>query len=511
MSLQVAPSFYGIILPVLPLIIPLAALGLAVLAWCRSRIQQVAGIGAAMALVVVAVALFRTVASRGDLLVRLGGWPAPVGIPLGVDPLTAMMLGLTGLMGFLTQVYAWGNAPSASHQRPFVPLFMIVLLGVNGAFLARDLFNLYVWFEVMLMGGFGLLVVTGGRLGREAAVKSVTLNLLGSLLFLVAVGVTYGLAGSLDMYVLQDSLARIHAERPSAVLAIAALLVSAFAVKAALFPFHFWLPASYHVPAAGVCALFAAMLTKVGVYSILRLLTLPFAVVEGLAEVLGILAAITMVGGVIGAVAQTEMKRILAWHSISQVGYMVAGLALLSAPDPRVRLAGVAAAIFFIIHHGLVKPALFLVAGLVQDRLGDTRLARTGGLFNTAPVLATVFLLAALSLAGLPPFSGFWAKLAVIQSVMEAGAGWLVAAALAAGLVTLLSMLKIWNEVFWKPAPEHVNERKSTSGRAALVATIALVAVITVIGLMPTPLLEWSQEAAAGVLEDQARIFEVGR
>ena len=432
-----------------PLIIPLLGLGLGLMFWKKPRAQQVVGLVSAVALLGVSVQLLRAVAGQDSFGIRLGGWDAPVGILLEVDALSALMLALTGVMTLVAVVF---SRDILKHSRPLVPLMMVVALGVNGAFLTRDLFNLYVWFEVLLMGSFGLLILTGGPAGREAAVKSLTLNLIGSLVFLLAVGVTYGLAGTLDMADLQIKLAQVHAERPAAVTATAFLLLMAFAAKAAMFPFHFWLPASYHVPTAGVCALFAALLTKVGVYSMLRVMTLPFAAVQGWETVLGLLAGLTMLIGVLGAVTQFDMKRILAWHSISQIGYMAVGLALMAAPAPEVRLAGVTATIFFVLHHGLVKPALFLIAGLVENLNGSTDLKKTGGLYLAKPVLAVVFLLAALSLAGIPPLSGFWAKLAVVQASMAAGAGWLVAAALGAGLLTLLSMVKIWNEVFWKPA-----------------------------------------------------------
>jgi multicomponent Na+:H+ antiporter subunit D len=320
--------------------------------------------------------------------------------------------------------------------------------------------------------------------------------------------VTYGLAGTLDMYELKDRLALIHAERPAAVTAIAMFLVVAFSVKAALFPFHFWLPPSYHVPAAGVSALFAALLTKVGVYSLLRLLTLPFAAVKGPEVILGFLAALTMLFGVFGAVTRFEMRSILAWHSISQVGYMVVGMALLAAPSSELRIAGIAATVFFIIHHGLVKPALFLVAGLVGSYQGTTQLKNNGGLYLARPLLAVVFLLAALSLAGIPPLSGFWAKLAIIQAALAAEQGWLAGAALAAGLVTLLSMVKIWIEAFWKPRPEGGDTGNQPSGNlhARWSATLALVALITLIGLAPEPILSWSYQAATEVLAHRSSI-----
>ncbi len=502
------------LLLVAPLVLPLLGLGLALLSWQRPRLQHLIGLVIGTGLLVGAAFLQQAAATGQDLLIRLGGWAAPVGIPLGADPLSALLLILAAVLTCVTLLYTWGDWQSAARRPAFVPLLLVLITGVNGAFLTRDLFNLYVWFEVLLMGSFGLLIVTGGRAGREAAVKTLTLNLLGSLIFLLAIGVTYGLAGTLDMTELQFRLAVVHAERPGAVTGVAALLLVAFAMKAALFPFHFWLPASYHVPTAGVSALFAALLTKVGIYSILRILTLPFAAVDGLSAVLGGLAGVTMLMGVFGAATQSNMARILAWHSISQIGYMAAGLALLTAPSPEVRLAGVAATIFFVTHHGLVKPALFLVAGLVEEKAGTLSLPRLGGLHVTRPALAGVFLLAALSLAGIPPLSGFWAKLGIIQAVIAAGDVWLAVAALTAGLITLLSMVKIWNAVFWKPAPEvaaadQADQTDRTGERSRWAAVLILTLLITAIGLVPGPLLDLSRDAADSLIADRDRVATV--
>lgn len=532
------------LLPVLPLVLPAAGVGLSLAARRAPRLQRALGLAAALALVPTAIALLARTAA-GDLPVaQIGGWPAPLGIALACDRLSALMLLLAGVIASVAAIYAWPEVKGLANRPAFYPLLHVLMLGVNGAFITGDLFNLYVWFEVLLIGSFGLLVLVEGRRGIEAALKALTLNLLGSLLFLVAAGATYGLAGTLNLADLHLRLPAIHAAHPDAVTAIAATLALAFALKAALFPLYFWLPASYHVPPAGICALFAAILTKVGIYALLRLFTLPFAAVNGLSELLLWISALTMLSGVLGAVTQMEMKRILAWHSISQVGYIAAGIGLLSSADPTVRLAGVTATIFFTLHHGLVKPALFLIAGLIQHRAGTTELRPLGGLAQAWPALAGLFLLAALSLAGIPPLSGFWAKLAVVRAAIDAGAWWALAAALGAGLLTLLSMLKIWMEIFWKPAPaDGIVEASTASGNAeasaadenpgassananaavspanaraakagqrfdthALPASLwgpalVLVALVTLIGLWPGPLLDLSRAAAGAVLD----------
>ncbi|MEL7089722.1 MAG: proton-conducting transporter membrane subunit, partial [Planctomycetota bacterium] len=277
-----------------------------------------------------------------------------------------------------------------------------------------------------------------------------------------------------------------------------------------------------------------------GVYALVRVFTLvfpggsEFPGAQAVLQVVLILAAITMVSGVLGAVTQYEFKRILAWHSISQVGYIVAGVGLLAVPDPQVQALGLAATIVFLMHHGTIKPALFLVAGLVQRREGTTQLRRLGGLGSATPWLAVLFLLPALSLAGLPPSSGFWAKLAVLRALVVAQEWWVLAAAIAAGLLTLLSMMKIWNEAFWKDRPPPPPEMDSETSPAAnkpsaaeaehlarardvrpvprgmAAPVVALVILVTAVGLWPQPLLGYADRAAGQLLDPAAYVEAVG-
>ncbi len=499
-----------------PLLLPLLGAALTLALWRRARLQAAVGIATAVFMVPAAAFLFDHVRAHGPLATQIGGWPAPLGISLAADGLSALLVLLAAVIGAVVAVYGAAEAPLQRERRAFFPLLHVLLLGVDGAFLTGDLFNLYVWFEVLLAASFGLLVLGGRRDDLEGAVKALVLNLFGSLLFLLAVGAVYGLAGTLNMADLHGRLAEVHAARPHAVVAVALLLAVAFSLKAALFPLYFWLPASYHVPSAGTCALFAALLTKVGVYALLRVFTLPLAAVPDVFPVLLAATTITMLSGVLGAVAQMEIQRILAWHSISQVGYIAVGVGLLASPDPQAKLAGLAAAVFFVVHHGLVKPALFLVAGLVRGELGTTELKPAGGLYAARPVLAVLFLLAALSLAGIPPLSGFWAKLAVVRASALAGQWWVLGVALAAGLLTLLSMLKIWLDVFWKPAPAASEERApalaaTASRRIMWMATATLVAVVTLLGLVPGPLLDAAQAAAESLLRPEAYVQAVLR
>ncbi|MEM8738767.1 MAG: proton-conducting transporter membrane subunit [Planctomycetota bacterium] len=518
------------VLPVLPILIPLlsAAACLVVgrsVAWQR----RVAVVGVA-GLLASAAGLLIAVDRHEILVVQVGSWPAPFGITLAADRFGAIMVMLAAVMGAVVCLFSLYETSRQAVHRGFFPLLLVLLGGVSGAFLTGDLFNLYVWFEVLLISSFVLLSLGGGRANLEGAVKYVALNLLGSMLFLTGTGVLYGVTKTLNMADLHGVLREVSAEQPTLVLAISAVFAVAFCLKAAVFPLFFWLPASYHVPPAGVCAVFAALLTKVGVYALVRTFTLVFPGAEPVLAVVLILAAVTMVSGVLGAVTQFEIKRILAWHSISQVGYIVVGVGLLSVPDPEVRALGLAATIVFLVHHGTIKPALFLVAGLVQRREGTTQLKKIGGLGAATPWLAVLFLLAALSLAGLPPSSGFWAKLAVLRALALGGQWWVLAAALAAGLLTLMSMMKIWNEAFWKnpppPPPEvevgtdvpegtglgadrvHGEPRRIPAGMAWPV--FALVMGVTAVGLWPQPLLGYADRAAAQLLNPAAYVEAVG-
>jgi multicomponent Na+:H+ antiporter subunit D len=384
-------------------------------------------------------------------------------------------------------------------------LLMVLLAGVNGAFLTADLFNLYVCFEVMLMASFVLMVLGGDRHQKEGGLKYVTLNLFSSALFLAGVGIVYGATATLNLGELAVRMPLVAAQRPELAAALAGLFLVAFGIKAALFPLYFWLPASYHTPPAAVSAVFAGLLTKVGVYALIRVFSVAFIDLGWVFAGLVGIAVLTMLSGVLGAVAQFHVRRILSFHIISQIGYMVLGLALLSAADPTVRRLALAAAVFYIAHHILVKTNLFLIAGIIRRGCGTEDLGPLGGLFASAPWLAALFLIPAASLAGIPPLSGFWAKLAVIQAAVDARAWIAVAAALAAGLLTLISMTKIWNEAFWKDAPQSAPDCGKKNVRWTMVVPIAVLGGLTIaIGLWPQPLFAVADRAAAELLDLEA-------
>jgi multicomponent Na+:H+ antiporter subunit D len=337
----------------------------------------------------------------------------------------------------------------------------------------------------------------------EGALKYVTLNMVASAIFLAGVGLLYGMTGALNMAHLSQRVAELATTHPDLVTAVSGLFLVSFGIKAGVFPLYFWLPASYHTPAVSTSAIFAGLLTKVGVYAMLRVFTLVFADAQSSYQLLLWIAGFTMLAGVLGAVCQLHVRRILGFHIISQIGYMVMGLGLLASPNATARRLGLMSAVFYIVHHIVVKTNLYLIGGLIRRLRGTEEVTRTGGLFVHAPWLAALFLVPAFSLAGIPPLSGFWAKLGMIRAGLEAGLWVLVGVAIAAGLLTLTSMIKIWNEAFWKPLPEDSPAaRPGNAGLAPMVVPVVVLALVTIaIGLFPQTLLEMARLAADQLLD----------
>jgi multicomponent Na+:H+ antiporter subunit D len=353
----------------------------------------------------------------------------------------------------------------------------------------------------MLIASFVLVTLGGQRSQLEGGLKYMTLNLLGSMIFLASVGLLYSQTGTLNMAQLHLILSQGVGDGGAngLMLTIAVLLLIAFGIKAAVFPLFMWLPTSYHTPPTAVSAIFAGLLTKVGVYALIRAFTLLFTFDVGWThELLLWIAGLTMVSGVLGAMVQGSVRRILSFHIVSQIGYMVMGLALFT-------VAGLAGAVFYILHHIVVKTNLFLIGGIITRTGGASELSRVGGLMRSRPVLAALFLIPGLSLAGIPPLSGFWAKFAVIKASLTAESWVIAAAALAVGLLTLFSMMKIWSEVFWKPAPEDGAPSPAPMGAATRVLAygpVVVLALVTVaIGLYPTWLADQASAAAQQLLQ----------
>jgi multicomponent Na+:H+ antiporter subunit D len=487
---------------VLPILIPFGTAALALLAWRSRQVQRVLGVTGAAGMLAASIWLLFSVRENGIIVAQIGSWPAPYGITLVADLFSAIMVALTGVMGMAIAVYSLGSIDGQRDLFGYYPLLNILLMGVSGAFLTGDIFNLYVWFEVMLIASFVLLSLGGEKAQIEGAFNYVTLNLLSSALFLAAVGILYGTVGTLNMADLSIRLQNLQIPGLATVLAM--LFLIAFGIKAAVFPLFFWLPASYHTPPVAVSALFAGLLTKVGVYSLIRVFTLLFLEdVDFTHNLILVIAGLTMVTGVLGAVAQYDFRRLLSFHIISQIGYLLMGLGLFTVPA----LGG---AIFFMAHVILAKSTLFLVSGVVHRLEGTFELKKLGGLYAGYPLLVILFLIPALSLAGIPPLSGFFAKLALVQAGLAARQYAIVATALGVSLLTLFSMIKIWTEAFWKPLPGGAGTRAipepaviiRRGGLSLLVIPILVLALLTVIiGLSAELFYDLTRQAAEQLMD----------
>ena len=480
----------------LPLFIPFAAAVLAFLMKDGPGGRWASVLGSAAMLVASGV-LMSTVLEEGVIAGQMGGWPAPFGITLVADLLSAVMVVITAITALAVSIYAMADVKPRIAGLGYHSLFQVLIAGVAGAFLTGDLFNLYVWFEVMLIASFGLLVMGGTREQIDGGVKYVALNLISTILFLTGIGILYGMTGTLNMADLAVTVPQV--ENQAMVTVVAMMFMVAFGVKAAVFPLFFWLPAAYHTPAFATSAVFAGLLTKVGVYALMRMFTLIFVGdISFTHEVLLWVACFTMVTGVLGAAAQNDFRKILSFHIVSQIGYMILGLALMTP-------LAILGAVFYLVHHIIVKANLFLVAGVAARIAGSTELKKIGGLYASAPLLAVLFLVPAFSLAGFPPLSGFWAKFLLVKAALEIEAGFVAFVALAVGLFTIFSMTKIWAEAFWTPHPDGVEPKLTKLDRATLwplLLPIAGLAIMTcIIGLFPEPFVQFAERAAGQLLD----------
>lgn len=485
-----------------PVLIPLATAAAALIAWRAPHVQRWISVIGGGAMLASGIALLMTVWQQGIQVVQVGSWVAPFGITLVADLLSAVMVVITGITGLAVAIYSLGAIDERRERYGFHALLHMLLMGVNGSFVAGDLFNLYVWFEVMLISSFVLLVLGNERAQVKGAIKYVMINLVSSLTFLAAIGLLYGTTGTLNMADLAVKLEALDA--PALKTTLAMLFLVAFGIKAAVFPLFFWLPASYHTPPVAVSAIFAGLLTKVGVYALMRVFTLLFTHDVGYTHtIILVVAGLTMVTGVLGAAAQNDIRRILSFHIVSQIGYMIMGLALFTP-------LAIIGAVFYIVHHIIVKTNLFLVGGVVARETGSFDLDRIGGLYAARPWLAILFLIPAFSLAGFPPLSGFWAKLIIIKASLDIGSYIIAAVALVVGVLTLYSMTKIWMRAFWKPHPDTAFHWKRPPKLALMMVPIACLAAMTlVIGLGAEPFYVFASEAANQLLDSSLYIEAV--
>ncbi|MGR6981149.1 complex I subunit 5 family protein [Testudinibacter sp. P27/CKL/0425] len=475
-----------------PVLLPLLATAVTILLRYRQRYQYWFSLAVSL-LILANLFLIYPIVNAQTLSSNFGNWELPFGIGFQIDMLSYIMLGISAVMTISCLLFILAGLSTRPLNSLTLPLIFGLIAGVNGSFITQDFFNLYVWFEVILICAIGLLAL-GRKISQlDAAFKYMVLNLFGTLLLLTSIALLYGATGHLNFSAVQLALASVEQHTK---LMIITLFIVAVLIKVAAFPVFTWMPASYHTLPIAVMALFSALLTKVAVYTLLRTLSQVFLPsIEVLQTALAWIAVCTMVVGVLGAAYHWDMRRILVFHSVSQIGYILLAIALGS-------IDGSSAAIYYTVHHSLVKGCLILIAGIIYLYAGSYDLRKIGGLYNIKPWLAMLFAIPALSLVGIPPFSGFWAKVALLKETLQQGYLLWTAIALIVSVLTLYSMMKIWLEAFCKPHPQvcddqHVWQpvvRQNT--RPAIIAVSLLCAIIVLISLAPNGLYGLSRLAA---------------
>jgi len=531
----VGPADWLIIVPIiLPLLV--GVLDIMLRAW--PRLSAWLSIAAFATVSAAGAALLSRAVTEGPFAMTMGQWLPPFGISLVVDPLGALLALMAGLTGLAVAIYALVDIDVAGRRAGFYAMLCWLIAGVNGAFLTGDIFNLYVWFEVFVIASFGLIVLGGEKLQLDGAVKYCVLNLIATTLFLVAVALLYGTFGTLNMADLSGKLAAYPSGDPL-LLVIGLLFLVSFGMKAAAVPLHIWLPASYHTPKPVVSAVFAALLTKVGVYALLRTYTvvMPEANATALFDVLYVIAVATILVGLLGALAESNLRRLFGFLLISGVGVMLLGLAL----DTRLSLA---ATVFYAVHSVVVTGGLYLLAGMVERRTGHNSLHQLSGLYTAAPVLAVLFFVVGFGMAGLPPLSGFWPKVLLIEAALNEQEYVAVAALIINGVLSMMVIGRAWALIFWRPelrvqaeaeAPKAATRPEAAEAppkaaalsaaaspdaegpeggetgypAALLVPVLATAAAVIGIGVWPAPLLDVADLAAANLLDPSAYVRAV--
>jgi multicomponent Na+:H+ antiporter subunit D len=494
-AIVAAPTAAADWLVIAPVVVPLFAGALLLVLRARTHLHGAVALAGLAANLACCVALFMRVGTSGPVVMTMGRWLPPFGISFAADQLGALFAAVGSLVGFAGAVYSLRDVGTRDRRYGFYPFLLLMMAGVGGAFLTGDVFNLYVWFEVFVISSFGLLVVGSGTARIDGAVKYAVLNLVATTLFLVAIGYLYAVFGTLNM---ADLFGRIRQAPPEApLLTVATLFLVALAMKAAAFPLNFWLPASYHTPKIVTSALFGGLLTKVGIYALLRVLVMLMPAERlALSPLIGWIAAATMLIGVVSALSQSDMRRMLGFILISGIGVMLAGLALADA-------AGLTGTILYAVHSMLVTTALYLLAGMMRDAGGSYSIVELAGLYDRFPLLAGTALLLALAIAGLPPGSGLWPKVMLVKASLDQGAGWLAAAILASGLLTTIALGRMFLLAFWRAPDEPAvsAEHRGRPSRLAFVALGGLLLPSLAIGFYPEPFIAAARSAADGLLD----------
>ena len=495
---------------ILPILIQAFVAVVLMFTWQRSAYHRAISVLGNTLSVVFSIVLFVQIYNHGPMAFQAGSWAAPYGITFIADTLSATLILLSQIAGLAVSIY---TTPAVIGQRQrfgYFAIYHFLLMGLAGAFIAGDLFNLYVWFELIIICSFVLLTLGGKRIQIEGAVKYFTLNMLASIIFLTAIALLYGATGTLNLAELSIIVPKL--ENQNYIQLIAVIFFTAFGIKAGVFPLYFWLPASYHAPPTTISAIFAGLLTKVGVYALIRVFTLVF-VVQGFNQQLILWTAVlTMLSGGLGALVQKNIVKAFAYLIICHIGFMIAGLGLSS-------VEGLSGAIYYMIHDIMAKTNLFLIAGLMIKMTRSDQIANMGGVLNKYPRYALLFAITMFSLVGVPPLSGFWPKVFLFKAALQAGGAplinWgLTLAFIFATFITLIVVMRIWNQAIAKEnETEHAGDfdALTNSERSSYWIPVVLLSFFTLsIGFGAEFFGQLTQRIAHELLNPSAYIQAVG-
>lgn len=474
----------------------------------RMVVQRVVSLSASLLALCCSAKLLILVDKNDILSLQVGGWEAPFGITVVADRLSAMLVCITCLLSFAVSIYAFSGKTisKTKKQAGFYPSLFFMLAGIIGSFITGDLFNLYVWFEVMLISSFVLITLGSERNQLQGGLKYVTFNFVASSFLLLSIGILYGVTGRTNLAALGEYLQQPGVSA-TAQLASVLLLVS-FSAKAAMFPLFFWLPASYHTPPIAIISVVAGLLTKVGVYTLIRTYTLLFPLRQDfINDLLFVMACCTMLIGVIGAIAQSDIRKILSYNLISKIGFMIMGLAVYTP----LALGG---AIFYMVHHILVKTNLFFICGFMAENTGSYDIRKLNGLYDKMPFISFIFMILSLTLIGIPPFSGFWGKLMLVQGSIGAGIYVPAAFLLVTSILTLYSMMRVWHIAYLREGdgdhqPKMVEIDLLMRNKNMVLAVLLLLSVTLTISFYAAPLVDFSIQASKDVLNPSVYINQV--
>jgi len=469
----------------MPVVLPLATAVVLFLLRNRQAVQERLSIASLSVNLVLVLFILRTTAGGEILIHRMGMWPFPYGIILAADRLTGTMLILAAAIVGACTIFAQGYLSRNERKEAFHPLIHFQLMGIQGAFLTGDLFNLFVFFEVMLISTYALLAFYYNLDQLEVAFKYTFLNIIASAMFLVGVSLLYAQVGTVNM---ADLSVKVSELGPQPLMVVTALIfLFVFSMKAALFPMHLWLPSAHSISPTHIGAILAGVLVKVGIYAIIRCATLIFiGPYEKFQTLLMVIALATIIWGALGTLPQKSLKRILAYSTINQLGYIAFGISLLSP-------LGMTAAVFYIVCHAFLKSSMLLAAGLNQKLTGTVDLEKMGGLMKKAPYTSSLLLVGFLSLAGIPPLNGFFAKFFLLQAGFSQGAYLATGIALLMGVVSLYYNFTTYQRMAWGDGGNEVGEAP-----LVMYSSVSFLAAFAVIfGLGAAWLYDWSLLVAA--------------